>query len=93
MRKSKAAEAEDRMLAGEIAKAHAFSAFLQRGQADRLKITIEEAGPSGYAKARLAADELNRQSQFGRGAIVYAINRIGSFPVDENLARLAGLIA
>jgi hypothetical protein len=94
-RKSASAQAEDQALAAQIAKAHSFTAFLLFGPRDRRKVLIEEGGPAGYAKARAAADDLNAQARAEgstRQAIVYAINSLGSFDVEPDTARLAGLI-
>lgn len=89
--KSKSAQAEDAMLAGEIAKAKRFSASLHLGPGDRHTRYIEQGGPAGYAEALAQAEDLNKLSRFGRRAIVYAINPLGSFPVSPELARLAGI--
>lgn len=94
-KKSASAEREDRELAEQIAKAHAFSAFLLFGPHDRRKVMIEEGGPEGYAKALAAKAELEAQARADgstRRAIIYAINRLGSFDVTPEAARLAGLI-
>lgn len=95
MAKTKATIREEQELAEQIAKAHAFSAFLLFGPRDRRKVMIDEGGPEGYRKARLAADHLNQQARADgstRSAIVYAINRLGSFDVSPDTARMAGLI-
>lgn len=94
-RKSASALAEEAMLAKEIAKAHAFSAFLLFGPKDRRKVLIEQGGPEGYAKAVEAADQLNAQARADgstRSAIIYAISRLGSFDVSPEAAKQAGLI-
>lgn len=94
-KKSAATLREEAELAAQIAKAHAFSAFLLFGPRDRRKVVIEQAGPEGYAKAAAAAEELNRQAQADgstRRAIIYAINRLGSFDVTPEAAARAGLI-
>jgi len=94
-KKSAATLREEQELAVQIAKAHAFSAFLLFGPRDRRKVMIEQGGPEGYAAAVKAADELNQQARADgstRSAIIYAINRLGSFDVTPDAARLAGLI-
>lgn len=95
MKMSKATREENASLSAQIAKAHAFSAFLLFGPFDRRKVTIDEGGPAGYAKALAAKAELEAQARADgstRGAIVYAINKLGSFDVTDELARQAGLI-
>lgn len=95
MAKTPATIREEQELAEQIAKAHAFSAFLLFGPRDRRKVMIDEGGPEGYAKARAAADDLNakaRKDGSTRSAIVYAINRLGSFDVTPEAAQRAGLI-
>lgn len=95
MTKTKATLREEAELAEQIAKAHAFSAFLLFGPHDRRKVMINEGGPEGYRKARLAADGLNDQARADgstRSAIVYAINSLGSFDVSPEAAQRAGLI-
>lgn len=94
-KKSAATLREERELADQIAKAHAFSAFLLFGPRDRRKVMIEQGGPEGYAAAVKAADDLNAQARADgstRRAIIYAINRLGSFDVTPDAAKLAGLI-
>lgn len=95
MAKTKATLREEQELAEQIAKAHSFSAFLLFGPRDRRKVMIDEGGPEGYRKARLAADHLNDQARADgstRSAIVYAINSLGSFDVTPEAAQRAGLI-
>lgn len=95
MTKTKATLREEAELAEQIAKAHAFSAFLLFGPNDRRKVMIEQGGPEGYAAARTAADDLDAQARADgstRRAIVYAINRLGSFDVTPEAAQRAGLI-
>lgn len=94
-RQSASAKAEAEMLAQQIAKAHAFSAFLLFGPRDRRKVQIDQGGPEGYAAVLAAADQLNAQARADgstRTAIVYAISKLGSFDVDPAAAKLAGLI-
>ena len=94
-KKSATAMREDRELADQIAKAHAFSAFLLFGPRDRRKVMIDEGGPEGYAKAVAAKADLEAQARADgstRGAIIYAINRLGSFDVTPEAAQRAGLI-
>lgn len=95
MGKTAATIREEQELAEQIAKAHSFSAFLLFGPRDRRKVMIDEGGPEGYRKARLAADHLNEQARADgstRSAIVYAINSLGSFDVTPEAAQRAGLI-
>lgn len=92
IKKSASALAEDQALSSEIAKAHSFSAFLFNGPFDRRRVIVDEGGPAGYAKARAIADDLDKVSRYGRRAIVYAINSLGSFPISDDLAKQAGLI-
>lgn len=95
MAKTKATLREEQELAEQISKAHSFSAFLLFGPRDRRKVMIDEGGPEGYRKARLAADHLNDQARADgstRSAIVYAINSLGSFDVTPEAAQRAGLI-
>jgi hypothetical protein len=95
MAKTKATLREEQELAEQIGKAHSFSAFLLFGPRDRRKVMIDEGGPEGYRKARLAADHLNDQARADgstRSAIVYAINSLGSFDVTPEAAQRAGLI-
>lgn len=94
-KKSAATLREEQELAVQIAKAHAFSAFLLFGPRDRRKVMIDEGGPEGYAKAVAAAADLNAQARADgstRSAIIYAINRLGSFDVTPDAAKRAGLI-
>lgn len=87
MKKSRAAMEEDRLLAAEIAKADQFSASIRLGPHDK-----RTSYCGTYAEAVAAKAALDSESQFGRKAVIYAINRLGSFPVSEELAKLAGLI-
>ncbi|APZ81870.1 hypothetical protein vBEliSR6L_105 [Erythrobacter phage vB_EliS_R6L] len=94
-KKSAATVREEQELAEQISKAHAFSAFLLFGPRDRRKVMIEQGGPEGYAAAVKAADDLNAQARADgstRSAIIYAINRLGSFDVTPDAAKRAGLI-
>jgi hypothetical protein len=86
--KSASAIAEEQMIAGEIRKADQFMVCLVLGPFNRHKRT----GIKTYQEALDAAAELDKLSQFGRRSIVYAVNKLGSFPIDEHLAQLAGLI-
>lgn len=79
---------EDQILAAEIAKADEFSACLHLGPSNR----YTRRGLKTYQEALDAAAELNKLSRYGRRSIVYAINSLGSFPIDDRLARLAGLV-
>lgn len=83
---------EDVQLAAQIKRAHRFSACLHLGPHNRHTRYIEQGGPEGYAAALAVADELNAMSKFGRRTVIYAINNLGSFPVDTKLARLAELV-
>ena len=95
MGKTAATIREEKELAEQIAKAHAFSAFLLFGPRDRRKVMIDQGGAEGYAAARAAADRLDSEASAQgstRRAIVYAINRLGSFDVTPEAAQRAGLI-
>lgn len=83
---------EDHQLAEQIAKATRFSACLHLGPGNRHTRYIEQGGREGYEAALAVADELNAMSKFGRRSVIYAINSLGSFPVDTKLAKLAGLV-
>lgn len=89
--KPKKPHPEDALLAAQIAKATRFSASIRYGRFDKQTRYVEQAGRDGYAAALAAAAQLDATSQYGRRAVVYAINALGSFPVDAKLARLAGL--
>lgn len=94
-KKSAATLREEQELAVQIGKAHAFSAFLLFGPHDRRKVMIEQGGPEGYAKALAAKADLEAQARADgstRGAIIYAINRLGSFDVTPEAAQRAGLV-
>ncbi len=94
-KKSAATLREEQELAEQIGKAHAFSAFLLFGPRDRRKLVIEKGGPEGYAAAVEAAAQLDSQARLEgspRRAIIYAINRLGSFDVTPDAAKRAGLI-
>lgn len=94
-KKSAATLREEQELAEQIAKAHAFSAFLLFGPRDRRKVMIEQGGPEGYAAAVAAKADLDAQARADgstRSAIIYAINRLGSFDVTPEAAARAGLI-
>lgn len=82
---------EDLLIAEQIKRATRFSACIHLGPHDRTTRYVEEGGPAGYAAALAIKAELDADSRFGRRAVVYAINSLGSFPVDANLAQLAGL--
>ena len=90
MAKAKAPHPEDLMLAQQVKRATRWSACLHLGPGNRSTVYVEEAGQAGYDGAVDAAARLNVHSKFGRKAVVYAINALGSFPVDDKLARLAG---
>lgn len=91
-RKPKPPHPEDAELAAQIAKATRFSATIHLGPGDRHTHYFEASGAEGYAQALADAAELEKLSKFGRRAIVYAINSLGSFAITPNLAKLAGLI-
>lgn len=77
----------------EIAKATKFSATIRLGPHDKRTRWFEDADPRvAYAEALAAKAEFDAESRFGRRALVYAINSLGSFPLDDDLARDAGLI-
>lgn len=84
--KSKSAQDEERMLADQVRAADYFTAFLFAGQGDRRKVD----NLPDYRAARDAADRLEAEAP-GRKAIVYAVNRLGSFPVTPDVANLAGV--
>lgn len=84
---------EDDMLAAQVRKATRFSACIHLGPGNRHTRYIEQGGQAGYDAALAVAAEFDAMSQFGRRAVVYAINSLGSFPVDAKLARLAGFAA
>lgn len=95
MGKTAATIREEQELDEQIAKAHAFSAFLLFGPHDRRKYLVEEGGAFGYQCARKAADLMNEEARAQgstRQAIVYAINSLGSFDVSPEAARRLGLI-
>ena len=83
--KSASAQAEERMIAGEIAKSAEFTACLHLGPGNRM--TAE--GMTSYEEAQEAAGQLNEHSRFGRKAVIYAITKLGSFPCDDALIALA----
>lgn len=85
---SRSAAAEDAVLAAEIAKAQRFSACIHLGPGNRQTVYTDS-----YAAALAAKAEMDAGSRFGRRAVVYAINSLGSFPVDDRLAKMAGLVA
>lgn len=79
----------DRYAAEQIARAVRFEAFLQLGPHER----YTASGMETYAEALEGAAQLNAKSKYGRRAVIYAINPEGrAFPVDDDLARMAGLI-
>jgi hypothetical protein len=89
-KKSPSAEAEDRMIAGEIAKAQEFSAYYRNGPHEKY---IERGIPT-YRQAAKRRDELVAEhSQSGRGGLVYAITKLGSFDCTPELIALAREIA
>lgn len=75
---------DDLAQAAEIAKAHEFSAHLRKGPHE--KYTTRGLASYDEAKAELA--RLKAEHQGNRG-IVYAINRLGSFPCDDRIVALA----
>lgn len=77
----------------EIAKATKFSVHLRLSPFDKRTAVFDDADRKvAYAKALAAAAEMKAASRFGRDPIIYAINSLGSFPLDADLARDAGLI-
>jgi len=44
---------------------------------------------TSYEEAKIAADQLDQMSKFGRRAIIYAVTKLGSFPCDDALIALA----
>lgn len=93
--KTKATLQEEAELDAQIATAHSFSAFLLFGPHDRRKYIVDQGGAFGYQCARKAADLMDEQARAEgstRQAIVYAINKLGSFDVSREAARRLGLI-
>lgn len=91
--KSAATLREESELAEQIAKAHAFSAFLFVGPRDRRKTVVEAGGPEGYAAALVEGQRLKDEAPgCTRRPIIYAINTLGSFDVTPDAAKRAGLI-
>ena len=84
-RKSASAQAEERMIAAEIAKSNRFTACLHLGPGNRHTAD----GMTSYEEAQEAAAQLNEMSQYGRRAIIYAVTKLGSFPCDDALIALA----
>lgn len=92
-RLSASAIAERDAMIAEIRKAHMFSASIRLGPHDKRTRYFQDPDPKvAYAEAMAAAAEFNAISRFGRRAMVYAINKLGSFSVDADLAEGAGLI-
>ena len=89
---TRATIAENATLAAEIARAEMFSASIRLGPHDKRTRYFKDADPRvAYREALAAKAEMDAGSAFGRRAIVYAINPLGSFPIDDELAALAGL--
>lgn len=85
-KKSKSAEAEDRELAAQIAKAHSFNAFLFIGPRERYR----SIGFPTYEEARGMGDLLEKEHPHpSRRAIIYAVNKLGSFACTPELIELA----
>ena len=95
-RKLSASAAADRAdMIREIRKATRFSAFMRYSPHDKATVYFEvENGDqrAAYAAARAKLDELEAASRFPKHGIVYAINPLGSFSLDNDLAQAAGLI-
>lgn len=90
---SPAAISDRRDQLAEIAKATRFSAHIRLSPFDKRTRVFEDADPRvAYREALAAAAEMKAESRFGRDPIIYAINALGSFPLDADLAREAGLI-
>lgn len=90
---SPAAISDRRDQLAEIRKATRFSATIRLGPFDKRTRYFEDADPRvAYAEALAAKREYDAESKYGRRALVYAINSLGSFPLDDDLARDAGLI-
>lgn len=83
---------EDAMLAEQVRRATRFSACLHLGPGQRHTRYVEQGGRAGYEGALAEAAELQKLSRYGRRSIIYAINPLGSFPVDDKLAAMAGLV-
>jgi hypothetical protein len=91
-KKSASAMAEDAMLAAEIRKADYFTAAIRYGPRDKRVRAFADADPRiAYAEALAAAAEFDAESKFGRRAVVYAVNKLGTFDISPELAKLAGL--
>lgn len=85
-----AAREEFEAIAAEIAKAHEFTAHYRNGPHDK----ITERGFTNYAEAAEARDRIvAERSKFGRGGLVYAVNKLGSFPCTPELIERASQIA
>jgi len=74
--------------AEQIAKADRFTAVIQLGPHDRRYAE----GMTTYSEAKEGAALLNAESKYGRRAVIYAHVGKRAFPVDDTLARMAGLI-
>lgn len=75
---------DDLAQAAEIAKAHEFSAHLRKGPHEK----YTTRGLGSYEEASAELDRLKAEHQ-GRRGLVYAINRLGSFPCDDRMIDLA----
>lgn len=75
--------------AAQIARATKFSAVIQLAPLDRRYAE----GMTTYREALEGAAMLNAESKFGRRAVIYAHTPEGrAFPVDDRLAKMAGLV-
>jgi hypothetical protein len=84
-RKSASAQAEEREIAAQIARADYFTAHLRVGPHEKY---TERA--DSYEGAVEAGNQLKAQhSRFGRSAVIYAVNSLGSFDCTPELIALA----
>lgn len=92
---SRAAAADRADMIAQIRTATRFSAFMRYSPFDKTTLYFEvEDGDqrAAYAAARAALDELEAASRYPKRGLVYAINNLGSFSLDADLAQEAGLI-
>ena len=92
---SNAAAADRADMIREIGKATRLSAFMRYSPFDKRIAYFEVEGGdqrAAYAAARAKLDEFEAASAFPKRGLIYAINGIGSFSLDADLASEAGLI-
>lgn len=76
------AHPEDMDLARQIAKATDWCAHLRVGPGEK----YTTRGLPDYEAAKAEGERLAKQhSRFGRKAIIYAVNPLGNFPVDDRM--------